>query len=257
MIINNKFTKKQSGISKTAVKYGCDGNVEEVKRQLLSEHRTNIFIGSHLAMTVVCTADMLVELAVGRLISERLIESVSDIEYLYVCESGGRITVILNKNTAVSAAVSETLSCCSDNKIYFNGSTEFRRIEKVKTDKAEIFKIISAAAEDTALHKSTSGTHSCILAANGKMLSSFEDIGRHNALDKAVGYMYLNNILPSESAVYLTGRIPIDMVRKCIAAKIPLVITKSVPTSEAVEMAEKYGITLVCRAWPDSFEIYT
>ena len=89
------------------------------------------------------------------------------------------------------------------------------------------------------------------------MLSSFEDIGRHNALDKAVGYMYLNNILPSESAVYLTGRIPIDMVRKCIAAKIPLVITKSVPTSEAVEMAEKYGITLVCRAWPDSFEIYT
>ena len=256
MIINNKFTKKQIDISKTAVKYSCNGVMSEVKRQLLSEHKTNIFIGSRLAMSVVCTADMLPELAVGRLISERVINDISDIEYIYVCESGERIEVILNKNTTVSLAVPETLSCCSDNKTYLYGIAEFQPMEKVNIDSAEIFKIILAAAEDTSLHKSTSGTHSCILVQNGNIISVFEDIGRHNALDKAVGYMYLNNIQPSDCAVYITGRMPIDMVRKCITAKIPLVITKSVPTNEAVEMAAKYGVTLVCRAWPDSFEIY-
>ncbi len=257
MIIDNKFIKKQSDISKKAVRYGCNGAVSEVKRRLLSEHLTNIFIENHLVMSVVCTADMLVELAIGRLISERIVESISDIEYLCVCEDGGRISIVLNKNTNVFTAVSEILTSSSDNKIYPKGSVEFRSVKKVKTDNAEIFKIISEAAEDTVLHKSTSGTHSCILVSNGEILRTFEDIGRHNALDKAVGYMYLNNIPPSNSAVYITGRIPIDMVKKCIAARIPLVITKSVPTAEATEMAEKYSLTLVCRAWPDSFEIYT
>ena len=257
MIINNKFLKKQKGILKKAVKCGCDGVISDVSRELLSEHKTNIFIGSRLAMSVVCTADMLVELAAGRLISERVIDNISDIEYIYVCESGERIEIILNKNINVLPAASETLPCCSDSKTYLHSSTKFQRVKKVQIDKAKIFKIISAAAEDTSLHKSTAGTHSCILASNGMIICTFEDISRHNALDKAVGYMCLNNIDPSKCAVYLTGRIPVDMIRKCIAAKIPLVITKSVPTNEAVEMTVKYGITLVCRAWPDSFEIYT
>ncbi|MBR1738157.1 MAG: formate dehydrogenase accessory sulfurtransferase FdhD, partial [Firmicutes bacterium] len=123
--------------------------MSEVKRQLLSEHKTNIFIGSRLAMSVVGTADLLPELAVGRLISERVINNISDIEYIYVCESGEKIKLIINKNTTVSLAVPETLSCCSDNKTYLYGSAEFQPMEKANIDESEIFKIISAAAEDT------------------------------------------------------------------------------------------------------------
>ena len=57
--------------------------------------------------------------------------------------------------------------------------------------------------------------------------------------------------------IYTTGRVAADMVIKTVAAGVPVLVSKAVPTEEAVKLAEKYGLTMICRAWPDSYEIYS
>ena len=56
--------------------------------------------------------------------------------------------------------------------------------------------------------------------------------------------------------LFTSGRVPVDMVQKVISAGIPVLVSKSVPTAESVELAREYGLNLVCRAWPDKCEIY-
>ena len=107
------------------------------------------------------------------------------------------------------------------------------------------------------LHAATWATHSCFLARNGEILFSCEDIGRHNAMDKAIGYALRNGIPLSECMVYSSGRIPTDMAKKAIRAAIPVLISKAAPTRQAIALAHTYGLTLICAARRDSMRQYT
>ena len=75
---------------------------------------------------------------------------------------------------------------------------------------------------------------------------SCEDIGRHNALDKAVGSMLLAGVPLSECVLYTSGRVPMDMVRKAIRAGVPALVSKTMPTVQSLELAQEYGLQLLC-----------
>lgn len=90
----------------------------------------------------------------------------------------------------------------------------------------------------------------------GNILYTCEDIGRHNAMDKAIGYAAIQGLQPEDCILYTTGRISTDMVRKAIASGIPVLVTKAVPTDAAIEMARTYNLTLICKAWSDRYEIF-
>ena len=120
-----------------------------------------------------------------------------------------------------------------------------------------VFALAEHFRKDGELHRSTAGTHSCYIRFGDGSIRGFEDIGRHNALDKAVGAMLLAEADPEACMLYTTGRVPVDMVQKTLHAGIPVLISKAVPTDAAVRMAAEHGLTLICRAWPDSYECYT
>lgn len=91
----------------------------------------------------------------------------------------------------------------------------------------------------------------------GEIVFQCEDIGRHNALDKTIGYALRRGIDLTNCAVYSSGRMPVDMVRKVIRAGIPLLVSKEQPTWEAVELAKSCQLVLIGRCKSGRFVLYT
>lgn len=282
MTITNLYEEPSQTVTVPTIKYYSDrAGAEPCEEPILREHRLEIYVNEALFASLVCTGTDLTELVLGRLATERVITSADDVESLYLCESGNRARVFLKKEISLRPAAQPEPSCCTDNRIYLEpeetaGIVELPTGNIRNDDKTEknnqnavnparkmddifrenIFSLINAFADDSRLHRTTRGAHSCVLSYQGEIVYTAEDLGRHNALDKAVGYAILHEMDPADCILFTTGRVPTDMVRKVIAARIPVLVSKAVPTDAAVELAHAAGLTLICRAWPDSCEIF-
>ena len=109
------------------------------------------------------------------------------------------------------------------------------------------------------LFASTGGLHAAALFdARGEFLAAREDVGRHNALDKLVGWALLEGRLPLEDhIVMVSGRSSFEIAQKALAARIPVVCSVSAPSSLAVDVAQEFGMTLVGFLRGDKFNVYT
>jgi FdhD protein len=110
--------------------------------------------------------------------------------------------------------------------------------------------IHEAVRTSQATFSGTGGSHAAAAAtAEGGILSVFEDIGRHNAVDKVVGFLLERDLLPKADVLTVSGRVSFEIVQKCARAGIPVLSAISAPSTLAVEMAERWGITLAgfCR----------
>jgi FdhD protein len=111
------------------------------------------------------------------------------------------------------------------------------------------------AAQNT--FEQTGGLHaSAIFDAEGATLVVREDVGRHNALDKVLGWALLNEVSLSSSFVLMSGRLSFELMQKALAGRIPLVAGISAPSSLAVEFAEESNQTLVAFLRPPKFNVY-
>lgn len=99
------------------------------------------------------------------------------------------------------------------------------------------------------------GVHGCGLWADGRLQVFFEDIGRHNAVDKVIGSILLGRA-SARGAVYTTGRLTSDMVLKCARIGVPIVMSRTSATSLALAIARRAGLTLICYARPGRLNVY-
>ncbi len=106
------------------------------------------------------------------------------------------------------------------------------------------------------LWQATGGAHCAVLFRAQEIIGRGEDIGRHNAVDKAVGQAVLKGCDLRACVLVSTGRQPADMLEKVANAGIPAVISKTVPTQQGIIAAQKAGITLIGRIKADSFVVY-
>ena len=246
--------------TKVALGSVCRTDATKSQREdvIIHEHFMEIIVNGLTAFRLSCTAENLPELIIGRLFTEGLIDTPDDVERLFICEKGNTAEVTLNRKFNAKAYDGTEPTCCTGNEQLLQNVSgkALEKLSEVTPDPAQIFELAEYFKEDSALHKTTSGTHSCYIRLPDGEIEGFEDISRHNALDKAVGHMVFKGAAPAECILYTTGRVPLDMVQKVIKSGVPVLISKSVPTDAALEMAKEYGLALICKAWPDSYVTY-
>ena len=203
-----------------------------------------------------------VELAVGFCISEGYIKKYGDI--LEVKTVGGdpvncvRIKISeMPDGVDVSSMLVIRSGCGRQDIEYLD-----KFLETVDSDfsiSADVIHHAYSALKDSQYyHSMTGGTHSASLVDEEHgLLNTFEDIGRHNAFDKLIGYSYMNSVNLEERAVFLTGRISSDIAIKAVRCRIPILISMLMPTSFACEIARKFNLTLVGFARGSRANIYS
>ena len=219
------------------------------------EHALDVYEDARLIMRITCTPDLLRELVVGRLFSEGFIASVDDLDSVDFDNEGTRAQVRFAKRRRDAAGVAVVPTYGVPGRPFAPGEDR-SRVTPIPWRVDDLFVLAREFAKDTPVHSATGGAHSCYLAQGAEVLFCCEDLGRHNALDKVIGWALLSEIDLTRSLVFSSGRIPADMVGKVIRSGVPLLVTKAVPTDLAVRMARDARLTLICQAHPDSLKVF-
>lgn len=220
------------------------------ERTLAAEHAAAILVNEQPAFRVVCTPELLPQLALGRLLTEGWINSADEVERVAVCAQGLKISVQLRHPlAAVEQAGQEVPSCCTDNLTLASPVRlpPLAPVPQREIPAAWVDALADAMGQGLPLYRATHAVHSCLLLRAGKILYRCEDLGRHNALDKAVGCALTEGVPLAECVLFTSGRVPVDMVRKAIRAGLPALVSKSMPTVQSLELAEEYGLKLFIR----------
>jgi FdhD protein len=115
----------------------------------------------------------------------------------------------------------------------------------LELERDRIFDCIARLSESQTHYQTTRGSHAAMLFDERLGVISFaEDVGRHNALDKAIGKAFLEGKLPGARILVLSSRVSFEMVRKAARARLPVIISDSRPTALAAEMARGLNMTL-------------
>lgn len=291
MKIRELYTEFQPETSKETEyrAVGSDGQTAIKRRSVLVEHAIDVYINNLHTMKLICIPTQLTELVLGRLLTEGIISGAEDVEEIYICRYGKQAFVTLKEGgedsteqsfrrekdseerltrdgdipeakKAEEAYVEVTPSCCTGNRIlndYFVKDLPLKKIDPIDWKADWIYALSKRFEEGMPLHSQTGATHSCFLMQEGKILFTCEDIGRHNALDKAIGYALRQEIDPKKCIAFSSGRIPTDMAMKAIQAGIPILASKASVSDAAIELAEEYGLTLLGKCRRQVFEQYT
>ena len=117
--------------------------------------------------------------------------------------------------------------------------------------------LVEKLFESQELYRDTGGVHTSALSDGEKVVVAADDIGRHNTLDKIAGLCLMKNIFPENRILISTGRISSEMLQKAANMNAPILISRTSPSSLSIEMAERYGITLIGYARKHRFNVYS
>ncbi len=217
---------------------------------LAREHQIVIWINERPAVNVTCTPEHLDELAVGRLLTEGLVSTAGEILLLEICEDGrrARVTVRPDADALLDDAITHHVdTSCSDRQMLASSKkAAMKPVQPIEWQSDWIRSLAERLNQtDQPLYTATHAAHACFLSRRDLFLIAREDIGRHNALDKVVGWAAIHGVDLSQCLMFTTGRMPADMVRKAIRCGVPVLASKTYPTEQGAALARDAGLTLM------------
>jgi FdhD protein len=230
------------------------GIFSESEHEVVLEVPLTITVNGRHALTVMTSPVMVRELVTGLLYTERIIHEPGEIESMQI--EPDRVSVLTKNPFKILISKKTVLSGCGGSSSFLDVAKLPKITSDLVIDVADIRNAMKKTLQSD-LHAKTGGVHIVGLFTPGVVVCIAEDIGRHNALDRVIGYGLLNNVIFSQTFAVSSGRVSSEMVRKCLIAGIAAIVSRSATTSLAVEMAEKTGLAIIGFARSDQMNIYT
>lgn len=266
------MTTSGTTIATTVTRYEDGASIRDKSDELAAEEPLEIRVEGHSIAVVMRTPGHDRELAAGFLLTEGIIRAARDLFDITTCVASGAagkgnvIDVALTQPkafdfTKLTRHVFTSSSCgiCSKASIDAVMQRGPPLADEFVFSADFVLSLPARLGDEQQTFKRTGGLHACALFdRNGQLLAVREDVGRHNALDKLIGYALLAKIIPlGAHLVLLSGRASFEMMQKAYAAGIPVVAAISAPSSLAVEFARQSGQTLAGFVRGKSMNIYS
>jgi len=215
------------------------------------------------------------DLIKGFLFNERIVENIKNIETV---EHTGEVSGDYNLQNIIVATINKTdnleigklkRNFVTNSSCGVCGKTSLDAIQIIKADKLDpsiprikeetILKSPNLLINEQSEFAKTGGIHaSALIDENGKVITIREDVGRHNALDKLIGYSISKNLInPSNQFIACSGRLNFELVQKGLMANIGVMAGVGAPTSLAIDLAKRFDMTLLGFVKENSFNIYS
>ena len=243
-IYDRRLTSSVKGRNEAGKLVGLDAGVE---------CSLTLFLNDQEVVTMMTIGDYPEYLAVGYLLNQNMLlpkDKITSVDYE---EDLGVVVVRTKRKTNYEAKLKKkTLtSGCSTGTIFGDIMEKFDRIRLPNTPVFKIswlYNLIKEINTTPSLYLKAGAIHGCVLCKKERPLVYMEDVGRHNAVDKIAGYMFLNRIQAIDKVFYTTGRLTSEMIIKIVQMKIPILISRSGYTAWGIELAVKANVTLIGRA---------
>ena len=260
-----------------------DNNVEEIKDLISVEEplemnlqfqKNGKWINENISITM-RTPGHDEDLLAGFLFNERIIEDISEIDTI---EKAGDKVGDYNIQNKIIAKINKSENV-DINKLKRNfitnsscgvcGKTSLDTVEITKKEKLNlsfpkikkniIMKSPDLLSKEQSEFSKTGGIHaSCLIDESGNVIATREDVGRHNALDKLIGFAQKKKLIDNHSQfIACSGRLNFELVQKGLMSNIGIMAGVGAPTSLAIDLAKRFGMTILGFVKNNSFNIYT
>ena len=232
---------------------------EHFDAETIVEAPVSLTVNGQVWLTFMCTPVNLEALSLGFLYNEGILQSMDEVEDVRVCEHGDNVDVWLNHAVEQPTSWRRTSGCTGGVTavdLLARPDVSFRG-DQPRLSPETIGQIVELLFASQTLYRETGGVHTSALSDGEKIILVAEDIGRHNTLDKIAGLSLLNHLWPENRVLITTGRISSEMLQKAARLQAPILISRTSPSSLSIEMAERYGITLIGYARTHRFNVYS
>jgi FdhD protein len=229
------------------------------KLNVCEEFPVDLSVNGKKVVTFMCTPCNLNELAIGHLYSNGMIDGMKEIHTLAACEDMRKIYIKAERDIVDGFQLNTVLASSCGSGAQFTEKFYEKPLNK-SNFRVTIAKTIQLAKEmfsKAELYKKFGGMHCAALSDGNSILALREDVGRHNAVDKVIGKGVFLGTDFNSSMIMTTGRISTDMILKAVNIGCPVIVSRSIPTTLALEIGEKLGITIVGRVISSKPIIYT
>ncbi|MBT0159550.1 formate dehydrogenase accessory sulfurtransferase FdhD [Candidatus Bathyarchaeota archaeon A05DMB-2] len=236
---------------------------KKITDYIAEEKPLHLFVNNTHWATILCSPTNLKEMAVGHLLSEGILKSTAEIEEIVLKENTCNVKLKPGINIEDRIKLSRLharvipSACGSDQPYQYLGKTP--TVKSELTVKAEIiFDCVNQLNFRAEVFRKTGGVHAAaIYKANGALVAIAEDVGRHNAVDKAIGMAALNKVYFGECFLASTGRLSGDVAFKAARVGLPIIASLAAALSSGIEMAKAANLTLAGFVRGKRMNIYT
>jgi FdhD protein len=232
---------------------GIDHNGRPIDTTVVAESSLTLFLNAQEIVTLMTIGDRPELLAVGYLLNQNMLRADDEIIAVEYHDDIATVVVRTRRQTDFEDRLKKKTqtSGCAQGTVFGDLMEELDTITldpdaRIKT--SWLYQLTKKINTEPSLYLKAGAIHGCVLCRADEPLIYMEDVGRHNAVDKIAGYMFLERVPPDDKIFYTTGRLTSEMVIKTVKMRIPILVSRSGFTAWGVELARKAGLTLVGRA---------